>query len=103
MRDYIHVTDLALAHILALGALAQGAPSAVYNLGNERGHSALEVIETARRVTGVDIPVEVGPRREGDPAVLVASSGRIQRELGWQARFGDLETIVASAWKWHGR
>ena len=102
MRDYIHVTDLAQAHILALDALESGGGSAVYNLGNEQGHSVREVIDVARRMTGVDIPF-VGPRREGDPAVLVASSAWIQRELGWRARFGDLEVIVGSGWLWEGR
>jgi UDP-glucose 4-epimerase len=103
VRDYIHVTDLAQAHIMALDALESGGGSAVYNLGNEQGHSVREVIDVARRVTGVDIPFVVGPRREGDPAVLVASSAGIQRELGWRPRLGGLEMIIASAWKWHSR
>ncbi|MDI6711245.1 MAG: UDP-glucose 4-epimerase GalE [Bacillota bacterium] len=103
VRDYIHVTDLAQAHVLALEALLAGRPSAVYNLGSERGHSVREVIETARRVTGREIPVETGPRRAGDPAVLVAGSARIRRELGWAPRCGDLETIVRTAWAWHAR
>ncbi|WP_051273583.1 UDP-glucose 4-epimerase GalE [Desulfotruncus alcoholivorax] len=101
VRDYIHVSDLAVAHILALEALRHGGPSAVYNLGNERGHSVREVVETARRVTGVEFAVEEGPRREGDPAVLVAGSGRIQRELGWRPRYAGLEDIVRTAWEWH--
>ena len=75
----------------------------MYNLGNEQGHSVREVIDVARQVTGVDIPVAFGSRREGDPAVLVASSARIQRELGWRPRFGDLEVIVGSGWLWEGR
>lgn len=101
VRDYIHVSDLAQAHILAFRALDRG--SRVYNLGNGRGFTVKEVIETARRVTGHPIPAVVGPRREGDPAVLVASSRRIRRELGWQPRFPDLESIVSSAWEWHRR
>ncbi len=101
VRDYIHVSDLAQAHILALRALDRG--SRVYNLGNGRGFTVKEVIETARRITGHPIPAIVGPRREGDPAVLVASSRRIRRELGWRPRFPDLEAIVASAWEWHRR
>lgn len=101
VRDYIHVSDLAQAHILALRALDQG--SRVYNLGNGRGFSVREVIEVARRVTGHPIPAEVGARRPGDPAVLVASSARIRQELGWQPRFADLEAIVSSAWEWHRR
>ncbi len=101
VRDYIHVSDLAQAHILAFRTLDRG--SRVYNLGNGQGFTVKEVIETARRVTGHPIPAVVGPRRAGDPAVLVASSRRIRRELGWQPRFPDLESIVSSAWEWHRR
>lgn len=101
VRDYIHVVDLAQAHILALRALDQG--SCVYNLGNGRGFTVREVIETARRVTGHPIPAVVGPRRPGDPAELVAASDKIARELGWTPRFPDLETIVGTAWEWHRR
>ena len=103
LRDYIHVSDLAAAHILALEALQDGHPSAVYNLGNERGHSVREVVQTVHRVTGRDFVVEEGPRREGDPAVLVASSKKIQQELGWRPVYGDLEEIVRTAWEWHRR
>ena len=99
IRDYIHVVDLARAHILALRALDQG--SRVYNLGNGRGYSVLEVVETARAVTGHPIPVEIGPRRPGDPAELIASNERIRRELGWEPRYPDLQTIIESAWRWH--
>ena len=99
IRDYIHVVDLARAHILALHALDQG--SRVYNLGNGRGYSVLEVVETARTVTGHPIPVEIGPRRAGDPAELIASNERIRRELGWEPRYPDLQTIIESAWRWH--
>ncbi len=99
IRDYIHVIDLARAHILALGILDER--SAIYNLGcGGDGYSVREVIETARRVTGREIPVRVGPRRAGDPAVLIASSDKIQSELGWKPRFQDLELIVESAWRW---
>jgi UDP-glucose 4-epimerase len=99
VRDYIHVVDLARAHALALTALERG--SGVYNLGcGGAGFSVQQVIAAARRVTGRDIPVRVGPRRAGDPAVLVASSDRARRELGWQPRLGDLDEIVASAWRW---
>jgi len=101
VRDYIHVVDLAQAHILALRALDEG--SRVYNLGNGRGFTVLEVIETARRVTGHPIPAVVAPRRPGDPPELVASSEKIARELGWTPRFPDLESIVRSAWEWHRR
>jgi UDP-glucose 4-epimerase len=99
VRDYIHVIDLARAHIQALDALSEG--SRVYNLGcGGAGYSVQEVIETARQVTGRDIPTNVGPRRPGDPATLVASSDRIKTELGWQPQFQDLGLIVESAWKW---
>lgn len=99
IRDYIHVVDLARAHILALEVLNER--SAIYNLGcGGDGYSVREVIETARRVTGREIPVRVGPRRAGDPAVLIASSEKIKSELGWKPRFQDLEVIIESAWKW---
>ncbi len=100
VRDYIHVVDLAQAHILAMGALDR-LGSLRYNLGNGSGFSVMEVIEMARRVTGHPIPHVVGPRRAGDPATLVASSESIRRDLGWQPRFSDLESIVSSAWEWH--
>ncbi len=99
IRDYIHVIDLARAHILALGILDER--SAIYNLGcGGDGYSVRDVIETARRVTGKEIPVRMGPRRPGDPAVLIASSDKIKRELGWQPQFQDLGLIIESAWKW---
>ncbi|MGB9846752.1 MAG: UDP-glucose 4-epimerase GalE, partial [Desulfotomaculales bacterium] len=101
VRDYIHVTDLARAHVLALAALAAGKESAVYNLGGGNGHSVLEVIETARRVTGRRLPVIFTARRPGDPAVLVASAEKIKRELGWKPQFTDLPTIIETAWRWH--
>ena len=101
IRDYIHVLDLAEAHVLALEALDQG--SRTYNLGNGSGFSVLEVIETAREITGADIPTVIGPRRAGDPARLVASSDRIRKELGWQPRYPDLRQIIESAWLWHRR
>jgi len=99
IRDYIHVSDLAAAHLLVLEALNKRDPL-VYNLGNGRGFSVREVIETVRRVTGHPVPVRESPRRPGDPAVLVASSERIQRELGWRPRSASLEAIVRSAWEW---
>ena len=103
VRDYIHVTDLALAHILALRALGDNKPSIVYNLGNGIGYSNLEVIEVVKRVTGVNFSVIFGDRRPGDPSTLVASSARIVRELGWNPKFNELETIVETAYKWHNR
>ncbi len=104
IRDYIHVADLAEGHILALDALGRGAvKSGAYNLGSGTGYSNREVIEAARRVTGHPIPVVEEPRRPGDPAVLVASSQRMQGELGWVPRHPGIEDIVASAWRWHQR
>ncbi len=100
IRDYIHVEDLADAHVLAFEALAGGG-QLVYNLGNGRGFTVREVIEAARRVTGHPIPVELVPRRPGDPAVLIASSEKIGKELGWKPRHNGLDTIIASAWEWH--
>jgi UDP-glucose 4-epimerase len=100
VRDYVHVLDLAQAHLLALEALGKH-DCLVYNLGNSRGFSVREVVETARKVTGHPIPAVDSPRRPGDPAVLVASSARIQSELDWQPKYPDLESIVRSAWEWH--
>ncbi len=102
VRDYIHIVDLAQAHILALGALDR-LGSRKYNLGNGNGFTNLEVVETARRITGHPIPHEIGPRRAGDPAVLIASSEKIRSELGWKPRFDTLDSIVGSAWEWHSR
>jgi UDP-glucose 4-epimerase len=102
VRDYIHIEDLVEAHLLALEALSDGG-QLIYNLGNGSGFTVREVIETARRVTGHPIPAEVVPRRPGDPAVLIASSEKIERELGWTPRHTSLDTIVASAWEWHQR
>ncbi len=99
VRDYVHVTDLAQAHILALEALDSG--SRTYNLGNGRGFTVREVIETCRQVTGHPIPAEVGERRPGDPPRLIAGSEKIRRELGWEPQYPALETIVAHAWNWH--
>jgi UDP-glucose 4-epimerase len=102
IRDYIHVVDLAQAHILALEAVDR-LGSRMYNLGNGQGFTNLEVVETARRITGHPIPHTIGPRRSGDPAVLVASSDLIRGELGWKPRYPALEQIVESAWEWHSR
>ena len=105
VRDYIHIQDLASAHLLALDALERPGcpPRLIYNLGNGQGFSVREVIQTVRQVTGHPIPVVEGPRRPGDPALLVAGSEKIRRELGWEARFPSLESIVASAWEWRRR
>jgi UDP-glucose 4-epimerase len=99
VRDYIHVEDLAQAHLLAFDALATR-EQLIYNLGNGAGFSVREVIESARRVTGHPIPVELVPRRPGDPAVLIASSQKIARELGWKPKHTTLDTIIESAWAW---
>ena len=102
IRDYIHVEDLADAHILALEALVNNKFNCqAYNLGNDRGYSNLEMLNVAKEVTGVDIPVEFGDRREGDPAVLTADSNKIRGELGWQPKFSKLSDIISSAWLWH--
>jgi len=101
IRDYIHVTDLAQAHILALEDLQQGSGTAAYNLGNGTGYSVREVIETVERVTGKPIQVIEGEKRPGDPAVMVASSDKIKCRLGWEPKYADLDTIIATAWKWH--
>ena len=102
IRDYVHVSDLASAHVLALEALnSKRDPQKLYfNLGNGRGFSVREVIEAARKVTGHEIPVIEAARRAGDPAALVASSARIQRELGWKPQHAELEDIIRSAWSW---
>jgi UDP-glucose 4-epimerase len=100
IRDYVHVMDLADAHILALEALADG-NSRIYNLGNGQGYSVLEVLESARRVTGHEIPTQFGERRAGDLPRLVADSTKIKAELGWQPQYDDLQTIIETAWKWH--
>ncbi len=100
IRDYIHVIDLAEAHILALEALADG-KSRKYNLGNGKGYSIREVLDTARKITGKDIHADVVARRAGDPASLIADSTRISQELGWQPEFGSLHQIIETAWQWH--
>ncbi|TMW70410.1 UDP-glucose 4-epimerase GalE [Alteribacter natronophilus] len=101
VRDYIHVNDLIAAHILALKSLRENRGSDTYNLGNGNGFSVKEVIETAREVTGHPIPAQVAPRRPGDPARLVASSGKAKEKLGWEPRYADMKTIIRSAWEWH--
>ena len=101
VRDYIHVTDLAQAHILAVKYLMDGNESNTFNLGNGVGFTVKEVVETARKVTGHPIPAVVSPRRGGDPAKLIASSEKARTVLGWNPQHADLEEIIASAWKWH--
>ena len=103
LRDYVHVTDLAAAHLLALDALRGGAPAAIYNLGNGRPTSVREIVEAVQRVTGRAVPYSTAPRRAGDPGILFASSERIRRELGWKPQFEDVDTIVETAWRWRER
>jgi len=100
VRDYIHVTDLAEAHVLAANAIEHG-HAKVYNLGNGEGYSVVQVIEAARRVTGIDIAVKETARRPGDPPRLVASSEKFQRELGWKPNLADIDEIIRTAWDWH--
>lgn len=99
IRDYVHVEDLCAAHIVAMNALKPG-DMRFYNLGIGRGYSVKEIIDSVRRVTGIDFPIEYGPRRPGDPAVLYANADKIRRELGWTARYVDIDAIVATAWNW---
>ena len=101
IRDYIHVTDLAEAHILALNLLENESPSTAFNLGNELGFSVRQVIDAAKIVTGKDIPEEIGARRDGDPPVLVGDSSKANQELGWQPEFASLKEIIETAWQFH--
>lgn len=101
VRDYIHVTDLADAHILALDKMRADGKSNIYNLGNGNGFSVKEAVDITRKVTGVDIKAELGERRPGDPAILVASSEKAKKELNWKPKYNDLGTIIETAWKWH--
>ena len=101
IRDYIHVNDLAQAHLLALDRLLNGGLGGVFNLGNGDGYSVQEVIQVARDVTGQPIPAKVEGRRAGDPAVLIGSSAKAFSELGWSPQYADLKTIVETAWRWH--
>lgn len=101
IRDYIHVNDLADAHVLSMMRLVQNGESDVFNLGNGKGFSVLEVIREAENVTGRTIPLRYGGRREGDPPVLVGSSDKAVRELGWKPQFADLTKIIETAWRWH--
>ena len=101
VRDYIHVNDLAQAHILAMEYLRKGNDSNIFNLGNGVGFTVKEVVETARKVTGHPIPAKEEPRRAGDPSTLIASSEKAKDILGWKPKFDDLETIITTAWNWH--
>jgi UDP-glucose 4-epimerase len=101
LRDYIHVADLAQAHVLALQHLESGGASGRYNLGNGQPFSVKDVMAAVERVTGLRVPWVPDARREGDPSVLFASSARIRRELGWRPVISSLDEIVASAWRWH--
>ena len=103
IRDYIHVTDLAQAHILAVEALAAGSPSRKFNAGTGQGFSVKEVLRAVEEVTGKAVPHEIGPRRDGDPPLLVADSSSLQRELAWSPQYSDIRTIVETAWRWETR
>lgn len=100
VRDYVHVCDLAAAHVAAMEQLKAGSPTTAYNLGSQHGYSVMEIVEMSRRVTGKEIPVRIAPRRAGDPPTLVASAEKVRVELGWRAGY-ELEGIVDSAWRWH--
>lgn len=100
IRDFIHIEDLASAHLLALNYLLDGGKSDVFNCGYGKGYSVLEVVETAKRITGIDIPVEVGQRREGDPPILIADSTKLKKKLGWKVKYNDLDFIIKTAWEW---
>ena len=101
VRDYIHVNDLAQAHILAMKYLRDGNDSNIFNLGNGVGFTVKEVVETARKVTGHPISAKEEPRRAGDPSMLIASSAKAREVLGWNPQYADLETIIDTAWNWH--
>lgn len=101
VRDYIHVNDLAQAHILAMKYLRDGNDSNIFNLGNGVGFTVKEVVETARKVTGHPISAKEEPRRAGDPSMLIASSAKAKEVLGWNPQYADLETIIDTAWNWH--
>jgi UDP-glucose-4-epimerase GalE len=101
LRDYVHVTDLAEAHIRALEVIGASGRSGAYNLGTGRPHSVRQVLDSVERVTGKSVPRTIGPRRPGDPAVLYAEALKARTELGWTPRFSDLDAIVATAWRWH--
>jgi UDP-glucose 4-epimerase len=103
VRDYIHVSDLAAAHVLALERLLAGHPSDVFNLGTQEGYSVREVVARAERLTGRKVPLRERPRREGDVPVLLASKAKAERLLGWKLRHSDLETILRTAWAWHSK
>ena len=101
IRDYIHVTDLANAHILAIDYLRKGNESDIFNLGNGNGFSVKEMIEAARKVTGHEIPARICERRAGDPARLIASAEKARKTLKWEPKYNNVEDIISSAWKWH--
>ena len=103
VRDYIHVTDLAAAHLLALDALRGGAPSTIYNCGYGRGLSVRQVVEAVERVTGAPLPAKEGPRRAGDPPTLISDPSRIKAALGWKPAHDDLDGIIRSAIAWERR
>jgi UDP-glucose-4-epimerase GalE len=103
VRDYVHVTDLGAAHVLALEWLLRGRPSEIFNLGTGQGYTVMEIVEKARQITGRSIPAATSPRRPGDPAVLLAGNEKAIKTLGWTPQYKALDEIISSAWKWHQR
>jgi len=101
IRDFIHVTDLANIHILALKYLDHGGETKIYNCGNKKGYSARQVLKQTKRITGTDFKIEEKSRRPGDPAILIADSSKIEKELGWKPKYSDLKTIIETAYNWH--
>jgi UDP-glucose 4-epimerase len=101
VRDYVHVVDLADAHILALKYLDAGNKSSAFNIGSAHGFSNLEILNAARKVTGQEIPATMGPRRAGDPSTLIASSEKARDILGWKPNYDDIDKIIETAWNWH--
>jgi len=101
IRDYIHVEDLVDAHLLALNYLSNGGESDIFNLGNNKGYSVLEVVEAVRKITNHPIPLKIGKRRTGDPSILIASSEKAKKKLGWTIRHEDITSIISDAWNWH--
>lgn len=103
LRDYVHVSDLAAAHVLALAAIDQGLPSQAINLGNGGGYSVLDIVAAVKRVTGLDVPYRLAPRRHGDPPILISDATRARTVLGWAPQHSAIESIVETAWAWHQR
>lgn len=102
IRDYIHVLDLASAHVMALNYLHEDGRSEVFNVGTGQGHTNRDVVRAVKHISGVEFPVDIGPRRPGDPSTLIADATKLRQQVGWKPLYSDLDTIIGSAWKWHG-